>query len=146
MVGFPALVDRGHECRDRGLRRARGRRGAATAPACAGWWPWQLKEPLKYLEKNMPGLTEDGLRLYMPLGTLEELRAQVIDLALERAFLVEPLAHRCRAAFKTRLDEGRARLNLIAQEVARQATAVLVLIGHAAATRKLKDSAPDRKR
>ena len=79
----------------------------------------QIKEPLKYLEKNIPDLQKMAAA-YMPLGTLEELRAQIIDVALDRAFLAEPLPTDA-AAFRRRIDEGRARLNLIAQEVARLA-------------------------
>ena len=74
---------------------------------------------------------------YMPLGTQEELREQIIDVALERAFLTEPLPHDA-ASFQARLDEGRTRLNLIAQEIARQAGTILV--EYAAALRKLKDA------
>jgi ATP-dependent helicase HrpA len=73
----------------------------------------------------------------MPLGTQEELREQIIDVALDRAFLGDPLPTD-EAAFKARIDEGRSRLNLIAQEVARQAG--LVLTEYAAAARKLKDT------
>ncbi len=38
LVGFPALIDRGDACRDRGLRRARCRRSEAPRSACADWW------------------------------------------------------------------------------------------------------------
>ena len=79
----------------------------------------QLKEPLKYLEKNIPDLQKMAVA-YMSLGTQEELRDQIIDVALERAFLAEPLPAD-EAGFKARVDEGRSRLNLIAQEVARLA-------------------------
>ena len=66
----------------------------------------QIKEPLKYLEKNIPDLQKMAVA-FMPLGTLEELREQIIEVALDRAFLREPLptdaaafkrAHRRRAA------------------------------------------------
>ena len=79
---------------------------------------------------------------YMPLGTQEELRAQIIDVALDRAFLLDPLPTD-EAAFKRRVDEGRGRLTLIANEVARLAGTIL--IEYAAAARKLKDTknAPD---
>jgi ATP-dependent helicase HrpA len=50
----------------------------------------QIREPLKYLEKNIPDLQKMAVA-YMALGTAEELRAQIIDLALERAFLADPL-------------------------------------------------------
>ena len=100
----------------------------------------QLKEPLRYLEKNIPGL-QTMAGAYLGLGTLEELRAQVIEVALDRAFLADPLPADERS-FRQRLDEGRARLNLIAAEVARQAG--VVLAEYAAAQRKLKDSKPPR--
>jgi ATP-dependent helicase HrpA len=98
----------------------------------------QLKEPLKYLEKNIPDLQKMAVA-FMGLGSVDELRAQIIEVALDRAFLAEPLPTDA-TAFQRRIDEGRARLNLIAQEVARQAGAILV--EYAAAQRKLKDSRP----
>jgi ATP-dependent helicase HrpA len=73
----------------------------------------------------------------MPLGTQEELRDQVVEVALDRAFLMEPLPTTA-AEFQRRLDEGRGRLTLIAQEVARLAATVLA--DHAAAARKIKDT------
>ena len=79
----------------------------------------QIKEPLKYLEKSIPDLPKMAA-LYMNLGTLEELRAQIVEVALDRAFLAEPLPTDA-AAFGKRVDEGRTRLTLIAQEVARLA-------------------------
>jgi ATP-dependent helicase HrpA len=79
---------------------------------------------------------------YMPLGTLEELRSQIIEVALDRAFLLEPLPT-CEADFRRRVEEGRARLTLIANEVARLAG--VVLAEYASASRKIRDTkgAPD---
>ncbi len=139
LVGFPALIDRGthveieifDEPEVAALRHRAGMRRLVAL---------QIKEPLKYLEKNIPELHKMA-GAYMPLGTLEELREQVIDVALDRAFLAEPLPVDA-AAFARRVDEGRARLNLIAQEVARQAHAVL--LEYAGALRKLKDAKAPR--
>jgi ATP-dependent helicase HrpA len=100
----------------------------------------QIKEPLKYLEKNIPDLQRLGA-LYMGLGTLEELRQQIVDVALDRAFLAEPLPTEA-SRFDGRMAEGRTRLNLIAQEVARAVGAVLA--EYAAASRKLKDARAPR--
>ena len=44
----------------------------------------------KYLEKNLPDLQKMAVA-YMPLGTPEELREQIIEVALDRAFLLDPL-------------------------------------------------------
>ena len=139
LVGFPALIDGGSHVEievfdEPDVAAARHRVGLRRLVAL------QLREPLKFLEKNIPELTKMAAA-YMPLGTLEELREQIIDVALERAFLADPLPTDA-LAFKTRLDEGRARLNLIAQEVARQAGTVL--LEYSAALRKLKDSKPPR--
>jgi len=139
LVGFPALIDRGVHVEievfdEPDAAAAQHRAGLRRLVAL------QLREPLKYLEKNIPGLTAMA-GAYLPLGTLEELRTQIIDVALDRAFLADPLPNDERS-FKLRLDEGRARLNLIAAEVARQAG--VVLADYAAALRKLKDSKPPR--
>ena len=49
-----------------------------------------MKDALKYLEKNIPDLQKMAVA-YMPLGTQEELREQIIEVALDRAFLLDPL-------------------------------------------------------
>jgi ATP-dependent helicase HrpA len=105
----------------------------------------QIKDALKYLEKNIPDLQKMAV-LYTQVGktadgsgggTLEELREQIIAVALERAFLLEPLPTN-EFDFKRRIDEGRGRLTLIANEVARLAATILT--EHASAARKIKDS------
>src|SRR5690606_5207268 len=98
----------------------------------------QLKEQLKYLEKNIPGMQQMAMQ-FMPLGTLEELREQLITAALDRACLQEPLPHD-QASFMVRKDEGRSRLNLLAQEIARVVGAVLT--EYAGLTRKLQQAKP----
>ena len=78
---------------------------------------------------------------FIALGSAEELRERIVAVALDRAFLAEPLPTEA-AAFKARLEAGRSRLTLIAQEVARSAAAVLQ--EHANAVRKMKDSKPPK--
>ena len=139
MVGFPALVDHGThvevEVFDEPAHAALVHRAGLRRLVAL-----QLREPLRHLEKNIAGL-QAMAALYMPLGTLEELRAQIVELAIERAFLGEPLPADA-ASFATRLQEGRTRLNLIAQEVARLTGEILLAYG--AAQRKLKDARPPR--
>jgi ATP-dependent helicase HrpA len=77
----------------------------------------QLKEQLKYLEKNVPGLQQMGMQ-FMALGSQEELRDQIIQAGLSRACLQLPLPANA-AEFNTRRDEGKARLNLLVNEIAR---------------------------
>jgi ATP-dependent helicase HrpA len=137
LVGFPALADRHThveiEVFDEPEAAARAHRVGLRR-----LFALQLKEPLKFLEKNIPDLQRMAAQ-FMALGTLEELREQIVAVALDRAFLVEPLPADARS-FTARLEEGRARLNLIAQEVARAVAAVLQ--EHANAQRKLKDAKP----
>ena len=139
LVGFPALMD----CKthveievfdEPDVAAARHRAGLRRLVAL------QIREPLRYLDKGLPELVKMAVH-FMPLGSLEELREQVIEVALDRAFLADPLPTD-EAAFRRRVDEGRGRLTLIAQEVSRLAGTVLT--DHAAALRKLKDSKPPR--
>ena len=146
LIGFPALIDLGDAVTievfdEPEAAMARHREGLRRLFAL------QIKDALKYLEKNLPGLMTMA-SAYMQVGktdsgsgggTAEELKSQIIELALDRAFLAEPLPTD-EAAFKKRLDEGRGRLTLISSEIARNAG--LILTEYAAAARKLKDSRP----
>ena len=140
LIGFPALIDQNDavsiEVFDEPEVAAAKHRGGLRR-----LFALQLKDALKYLEKNVPDLQKMAVA-YMPLGTMEELRAQILDVALERAFLLDPLPANA-DDFKKRLEEGRGRLTLIANEVARLAG--VILTEYAAAARKIKDSknAPD---
>ncbi|MBV7540789.1 ATP-dependent RNA helicase HrpA [Acidovorax sp. sic0104] len=140
LVGFPALIDGGDAVSievfdEPEVAAAKHRAGLRRLFAL------QIKDALKYLEKNIPDLQKMAVA-YMPLGTQEELRTQIIDVALDRAFLLDPLPTD-EFAFKRRVEEGRGRLTLIANEVARLAGTILV--EYAAAVRKIKDTknAPD---
>ncbi|TNF61762.1 MAG: ATP-dependent RNA helicase HrpA [Burkholderiales bacterium] len=146
LIGFPALIDDGDAVRievfdEPEVARLRHRTGLRRLFAL------QIRDALKYLDKNLPGLQAMGVA-YMQVGrqgdgggggTLDELRQQIMDLALDRAFLGEPLPTG-EAGFSRRLEEGRSRLTLIAHEIARLAG--VILAEHAAALRKLKDSRP----
>jgi ATP-dependent helicase HrpA len=139
LVGFPALIDKTSHVEievfdEPEMAASRHRAGLRRLIAL------QIREPLKYLEKNIPDLQKMAVA-FMPLGTQEELREQIVDVALDRAFLADPLPVDERS-FKARIEEGRSRLNLIAQEVARQVAAVLA--EYAAAVRKLKDARPPK--
>ena len=135
LVGFPALIDAG----DAVTIEVFDEPEVAAAKHRAGLrrlFALQLRDALKYLEKNVPDLQKMAVA-YMPLGTAEELRQLIIDVALDRAFLIDPLPA-TEADFKRRVDEGRARLTLIANEIARLAG--VILTEYAAAARKIKDA------
>ena len=141
LIGFPALIDAGDAVTVEVFDEpevAAAKHRAGLRRLCA----LQIKDALKYLEKNIPDLQKMGVA-YMGLGgTVEELREQIIAVALDRAFLLEPLPTD-EFAFKRRIEEGRGRLTLIANEVARLAG--VILAEYATAARKIKDTknAPD---
>jgi ATP-dependent helicase HrpA len=144
LIGFPALIDLG----DAVTIEVFDEPDVAAAKHRAGLrrlFALQIRDALKYLEKNLPDLQKMATA-YMLVGraadnsgggTLEELREQIIEVALDRAFLQEPLPTN-EGDFKKRIDDGRGRLTLIASEVARLAASIL--IEFAAAQRKIKDS------
>jgi ATP-dependent helicase HrpA len=122
LIGFPALVDKGSHCNvevfDDPNEAARIHRiGMRRLMAL------QMKDQLKFLEKNVPGLQQMGMQ-FMALGSQEELRDQIIDAGLERAFLQEPLPKNAKE-FDARRDEGKARLGLLVNEIARLAGLIL---------------------
>ncbi|MGV0988764.1 ATP-dependent RNA helicase HrpA [Limnohabitans sp.] len=140
LIGFPALVD----MQDAVTIEVFDEPEVAASKNRAGLrrlFALQIKDALKYLEKNIPDLQKMAVA-YMPLGTADELKTQIIDVALDRAFLLDPLPND-EITFKRRIEEGRGRLTLIANEVARLAGSILLEFG--AATRKIKDTknAPD---
>jgi len=122
LMGFPALVDRGAsvdvEVFDTPEEAARVHRAGLRR-----LFALQIKEQIRHAEKNLPGL-QTAAMLYLPLGTAEALREQVIDSALDRAFLPDPLPTDA-ASFAQRLGEGKPRFQLLAAEVMRLASAIL---------------------
>lgn len=121
-VGYPALIDRKTHCDldvfdDPAEAKRKHRAGLLRLFKLA------LREQVKFLEKNLDGLTRMSM-LYINLGTQEELRDQIIDTAIDRACLAEPWPAD-RQAFEARVAEGRTRVGLLAQEVARLAGTIL---------------------
>ncbi len=144
LIGYPGLIDVG----DAVMIEVFDEPDVAAAKHRAGLrrlFSLQIKDALKYLEKNIPDLQKMAIT-YLLVGktadgagggTIEELREQIVSVALDRAFLLEPLPTN-EHDFKRRIDEGRGRLTLIANEVARLAG--VILLEYASAARKLKDT------
>ena len=150
LIGFPALVDQsGVAGGVEGVSiEVFDEPNVAAAKHRAGLrrlFALQIKDALKYLEKNIPDLQKMAVA-YMLVGrnpdgtgggSVEALRDQIIAVALDRAFLLDPLPTN-EFDFKRRVDEGRGRLTLIANEVARLASTIL--LDYAVAARKIKDT------
>jgi len=122
LVGYPALVDDGDAVtlqvfdspeKARAIHRAGVRRLLAIA----------FRDRIRDLERT---LAKD-----MALGPL---KGDIVIAALERTFLAESLPM-LQADFARRVEEGRSRFSLIAQEIAR--TAASLLAEHVALDKKL---------
>jgi ATP-dependent helicase HrpA len=122
LFGYPALVDRTEFCdlevfddllearkyHWQGLRRL---------------FILSNKDTLKALQKQLPGIREIGL-LFMNVGSVDSLIEQILNLAIERALMSDPLPMNAEQ-FADRLQAGKPRLALIAQEIAKHTLAAL---------------------
>jgi len=137
LFGYPALVDRGAHC-DVEVFDSPDEAARIHRAGLRRLFALQLREPIRYLEKNLPGLREMSMQ-FMARATQEELRDQLIDMTLDRACLQPPLPDDD-ASFHARRDEGRSRLTLLAQEIARLVG--LILTEYAVLQKKLAQAKP----
>jgi len=82
-----------------------------------------LKEQVKYLEKNLPGLQAMAMQ-FLPFGSQQDLQRQIIAVTFDRCCLNDPWPQ-TEKEFAARCKEAKARLNLVGQEIARLVAAVL---------------------
>jgi ATP-dependent helicase HrpA len=122
LIGFPALVDKGTHCDlevfDDPTVAARTHRAGLRR-----LFALQMKDQIKFIEKSIPNLQQMGMQ-FMSMGTQEELREQIINKALDIACLQDPLPLDA-ASFAKRKDEGKSRLVLLVNEIARLLSQVL---------------------
>jgi ATP-dependent helicase HrpA len=116
LIGFPALVDKKTHCDievfDDPLVAVRTHRMGLCR-----LFALQLRDQIKFLEKHIPGMQQMGMQ-YMNMGSQEELRDQILHVALNLACLQEPLPQNAED-FAKRKDEGKSRLGLLVSEIAR---------------------------
>ncbi|UVW27827.1 ATP-dependent RNA helicase HrpA [Massilia sp. H6] len=122
LIGFPALVDKTTHSDldvfdDPNVAARTHRVGLRRL------FMLQLKEQLKFAEKNIPGLQNMGMQ-FMSVGSQEDLRDQIIAKAIDIACLQDPLPKDA-ASFNKRRDEGKGRIGLLINETARLVGSVL---------------------
>lgn len=122
LFGYPALVDKETHCEievfdEPALAKQMHHAGLRRL------FTLQLKDQLKFLSKNISGLTQMGMQ-FIKLGSQEELRDQLLQAAVDSTFMVSPLP-KTQTEFEKRKNEGKARLGLIANEIARLASQIL---------------------
>ena len=135
MVGFAALIDKStfvtmEVFDDPEVAKGHHRAGLRRLFAL------QLKDALKFLDKNFPESTRLAAG-YLSLGTWEDFKVQLVELALDRSFLMDPWPLDAQT-FAARLEQGRPRLTLIAQEISRLALSILT--EWSAVQKKIKDA------
>ncbi len=121
-VGFPGLKDLGDSCElqvfdDERMASRVHRQGLRRLFMIA------LKEPIKFFERNIPELTKMGL-CFTSFGSQEDLKAQLVAAMIDRACLKKPWPNSAES-FDQSLAQARPRLNLVGQETARSAYAIL---------------------
>jgi len=122
VIGYPALVDEITHCSidvfdDPTTARDSHQAGLLRLLRIA------LKDQIKYLEKNLPESLRLGV-MFVPLGSWESLRQQMIDAALVRACLAEGWPTDA-VSFKNCHEQARERFGLLAQEIARLVLSIL---------------------
>ena len=92
-----------------------------------------FRERIREIEKSVA--RDNALNLlFAQLAGEVQLADEVVSAALERSFLAESLPMR-QGDFERRVEEGRSRLNLIAQEIAR--TVAVIMAEHAQLQKRL---------
>ncbi|HVC11352.1 MAG TPA: ATP-dependent RNA helicase HrpA, partial [Burkholderiales bacterium] len=136
LLGYPALVDAGDGVTLQVLdspERARDLHRAGVLRLLAIAFRDRLRDIGRQVERDQ------ALNLkFAQIARDVELEDEVVSAALERAFLAESLPM-TQADFERRVDEGRSRLSLIGQEIAR--TAATILAEHAEVQKKLAAAA-----
>ena len=135
LIGFPAIVDEGAGVRLE-VFDAEDKARATHRAGLRRLFMLQLKEQAKFIEKSLPNFTSLALQ-FSSFGDSGELRAQMLEASFDRACMSPPLPRNA-AEFTKRRDEGRSRVNLIAQEIARLVGAILA--EHQALQKKLRDA------
>jgi ATP-dependent helicase HrpA len=129
LVGYPALADHGTHCSievfDRpDEARQQHREGLRRL------FRLQLREQVRFLERSLASLQSTQMQastvpaLAAALPSFEDLRDEVVTAALDRTCMAVPWPTD-RAGFVARKEEARAKLSLVAQEIARLLTTIV---------------------
>ena len=119
---FNALVDEGEAVTLRAFD-TRDEAQAAHRLGLRRLFMLALKEQVKFLEKNIPGLQAMAMQ-FLPFGSQQDLQHQMLAVTFDRCCLGEPWPVN-EKEFAARCKEAKSRLTLVAQEIARLVAAIL---------------------
>ena len=100
---------------------------------------WRLGAAFKQLARDLPQFQQMTLH-YLGLGMQEQLREDLLNAILDRAFLTDEPLPRDRAAFEALLERGRTRLPAASREICE--TAAAILAAYHEVRRALPDESP----
>jgi ATP-dependent helicase HrpA len=137
--GYPALIAEPDGTLALRVVDSPARAEAATRAGLRRLIGWRLGPAFRQLARDLPNFQRMTLH-YLGLGTQEQLREDVLNAILDRAFLADgPLPHD-RAAFDGLLERGKTRLASVRVEVCDMAAAILA--AYHEVRRALTDESP----
>lgn len=107
--GYPALVAEADGTLALRVLDSPARAAAALRTGLRRLIGWRLGPAFKALGRDLPHMQRMTLH-YLGLGTQQQLREDLLDAILDRAFLTDEPMPRNRAAFEALLERGRSRL------------------------------------
>ena len=119
---FNALVDEGDAVTLRAFD-TREEAQAAHRKGLVRLFTLALKEQVRFLEKNLPGIQTMAMQ-FLPFVNQQDLQRQILAVTFERCCLMEPWPNN-EKEFAARCKEAKNRLTLVAQEIARLVGVVL---------------------
>ena len=122
--GYPALVAEANGTLALRVLDAPARAERATRAGLRRLIGWRLGPAFKALGRDLPNFQRMTLH-YLGLGTQEQLREEMLDAMLDRAFLRDEPLPRNRAAFEALLERGKTRLPAVRAEIGKIAAEIL---------------------
>jgi len=122
--GYPALVAEADGALALRILDSPARAEAATRAGLRRLIGWRLGPVFKSLARDVPQFQRMTLH-YLGLGTQEQLREDLLNAILDRAFLTNEPLPRDRVAFEALLERGRTRLSAARADVGRMAAEIL---------------------
>ena len=124
--GYPALVAEADGTLALRVLDSPARAEAATRAGLRRLIGWRLGLAFKTLARDLPQFQRMTLH-YLGLGTQEQLREDVLNAILDRAFLADEPLPRDRAAFEALLERGRTRVAAARTEIGQTAAEILAV-------------------
>ncbi len=122
--GYPALVAEADGTLALRVLDSSARAEAALRAGLRRLIGWRLGSAFKALGRDLPNFQRMTLH-YLGLGTQEQLREEMLDVMLDRAFLRDEPLPRNRAAFEALLERGKTRLPAARADIGKIAAEIL---------------------